>query len=108
MITSIEGTVTNQTNDYEAWTFDTTITEKVVTGWLADAVLSRVGVTSGVVTSWENSSSYGTCDLCGSYFEYLKLFVDGQEVYSGEVEASMEEGSPNPFAALQAWLDEGN
>lgn len=93
----IEGTVTNNTEEGEPWEYSTTITEKIVTGWLRDAVLSRVGRPDGVVTSWEDSSSYGTCEVCGSYSEYIKLFVDGVEVYSGGADSGMDtDDYPNP------------
>lgn len=106
MIESVEGVVTNETYEGEPWEYSTTITEKVVTGWLRDKVLERVGKTDGDVTSWENSSSYGTCELCGSYSEDIKLFVDGEEVYSGGDSSGMDvDDYPNPFTALNNWLE---
>lgn len=107
MIESIEGTVTKKTHESEPWEFSTTITEKEVTGWLRDKVLERVGKTEGIVTSWEDSSSYGTCEFCGSYSEDIKLFVNGVEVYSGRDSSGMDgDDYPNPFTALNNWLNE--
>lgn len=104
MIESIEGTVTKETHEGEPWVFSTTITEKEVTGWLRDKVLERVGKTEGTVTSWEDSSTYGTCEICGAYSKSIKLFVNGEEVYSGgEMDG---DDYPNPFTALNNWLNE--
>lgn len=106
MIESIEGVVTNETHEGEQWEYSTSITEKDVTGWLRDRVLERVGKTEGIVTSWEDSSSYGTCEVCGSNSEDIKLFVDGVEVYSGGESSGYDEDYPNPFTALNNWLNE--
>ena len=107
MIESIEGTITSQTEEGEPWVYSTAITEKEVTGWLRDKVLARVGLPDGLVTSREDSSSYGTCEICGSYSEDVKLFVDGVEVYSGGDSTGMDtDDYPNPFTALNFWLNE--
>lgn len=107
MIESIEGTITRQTEESEPWVYSTKITEKEVTGWLRGKVLSRVGLTDGLVTSWEDSSSYGTCEICGNYSEDVKLLVNGEEVYSGGASSGMDaEEYPNPFIALNNWLNE--
>lgn len=107
MIESIEGVVTKTTKEGEPYEFFTTITEKEVTGWLREAVLRRIGSTAGTVTSLEDSSSYGTCELCGSYTEDVTIWVDGVEVYSGGDSSGMgTEEYPNPFTALNNWLNE--
>lgn len=106
MITEIEGEVIGTEHSGEPWEYSTEITRKLVTGWLRDAVLRRTGLT-GEVTSLEDSSSYGTCELCGSYFESITLFVDGEKVYSGEDSTGMDtDNYPNPFIKLNNWLNE--
>jgi hypothetical protein len=106
MIETIDGVVTNESHGGEPWEYSTTITEKLVTGWLRDKVLERVGKSEGEVTSWENSSSYGSCEIGGSYWEDIKLFVNGEEVYSGGDSSGMDRGDyPNPFTALNNWLN---
>lgn len=106
-IETIEGEVTNRTEEGEPYEYFTSITEKQVTGWLRDKVLERVQKSDGVVTSREDSSSYGTCEVCGSYTEDIQIFVDGEEVYSGGDSSSMDtEEYPNPFIKLNEWLNE--
>lgn len=107
MLEVIEGTITSKVEEGEPWEYSTTITEKVVTGWLRDRVRAKTGKPEGVVTSWEDSSSYGTCEICGSYSEAIKIYVDGVEVYSGDDSSGMDtEEYPNAFTALNAWLNE--
>lgn len=107
MIDVIEGTVTKTVEEGEPWEYSTTITEKVVTGWLQDRVRIKTGNPKGVVTSWEDSSSYGTCEVCGSYSEAIKIYVDGVEVYSGDDSSGMDtEEYPNPFIKLNEWLNQ--
>lgn len=107
MIQEIEGETLSVNEHGEQWEYFTTVTEKEVTGWLREKVLERVGKNRGRVTSLEDSSSYGTCEICGSYSEEIKLFVDGEEVYSGEDSSGMDydEGYPNPFIRLSEWLE---
>lgn len=106
-IEAIEGEITNQAKEGKPYDYFTTITEKVVTGWLKNSVLARVGKADGIVTSREDSSSYGTCEICGSYTEDIQIFVDGEEVYSGGDSSGMDtEEYPNPFIKLNNWLNE--
>lgn len=106
-VTNIDGEVISVAEEGEAWEFNTTITEKRVLGWLKDAVLARVGKTSGDVTSKEDNSSFGTCEICGSDSYSIEILVDGETVYFEGVSTGLydEEGGPNPFIALNEWLN---
>jgi len=106
-VTNIDGEVIAVAEDSEPWEYNTTVTEKRVSGWLKDAVLTRVGKSSGDVTSKEDNSSYGTCEICGSDSYSIEILVDGETVYSGGESTGLydEEGGPNPFTALNEWLN---
>lgn len=104
-IDEIEGTVTNVEETGEPWEFHETATTKEVTGWLRDRVLRKTGL-AGRVTSVEVDRTDGTCEICGSESEEIKLYVGGELVYSEYDEVGMDQGeSPNPFLKLNTWLE---
>lgn len=110
MIESIEGNISGEEFEGEPWEYSILTTHKEVSGWLEAAVLKRTGLT-GEVTSSEVSSSYGTCEICGSYSEDIELYVGGKRVYSGGDTSGMDmesEDYANPFIRLQYWLDGGS
>lgn len=103
-VTEIEGEVTGVEVDSEPYEYYSEVTHKVVTGGLRDAVLRRVGREEGHVTSLEDDYSTGTCELCGGEEQSITLFVDGEKVYQGSDSSGLDE-SPNPFVALNNWLN---
>lgn len=105
MIDNIEGNLIFSGVDSEPWEYSITRTEKEVTGGLREAVLKRLGRSKGRVTSWEKSSSFGTCEICGSESDSIEIRVDGEVVYEGEEGGGLGESYPSPFVKLQEWLD---
>lgn len=108
MITEVEGDLIREVEKGEPYEYFTVLTEKEVTGTLRERVLTRVGLPGGRVTSLEDSTTTGTCEICGGHTEGIKLFVNGEEVYSGEEWSGMDtdDPEPNPFIKLNKWLEE--
>lgn len=104
-VTQIDGTVLSTQEESEPWEYHTTLTEKEVTGWLHSAVLARVGKATGRVTSLEDNTSTGTCEICGGESFSIKIFVDGESVVEFYDAARMD-GTPNTFSLLNNWLNE--
>lgn len=103
----IPGEVVREDTDSEQWEFYQTTTEKIVTGGLRDKVLARVGG-GDEVRSIEIDRSDGTCEICGVNSLSIRLTVDGVEVYYGDDYSGFDYDGPrpNPFMALNEWLNE--
>ena len=97
--------------DSEPWVYDNVHRIYKIEGELADLIRKRSGL-DGEVTMEDLESSNGTCGLCGSYGDELKVFVNNRLVFQNERSYGMdiydeEERAkipPTPYAAFEKWL----